>query len=206
MPGATEKPTLPETPPEPAWDVAHLFPAQGRWSEEEYLGLDTNRLVEFSDGHIEVLPMPTMSHQLMSAFLFGRLLAFVTANGLGTVLYAAFRIRLWPGKFREPDVVFMRSEHAARMSDPFWDGADLVMEIVSEDDRRRDLEIKREEYARAGIPEYWIVDPREGCITVLRLGDGAYVEHGAFRRGERATSDSLPGFAVAVDEVLAQRL
>ena len=100
----------------------------------------------------------------------------------------------------------MRSDHAARIGDPFWDGADLVMEIVSEDDRRRDLEIKREEYAQAGIPEYWIVAPQEECITVLRLRDGAYVEHGAFRRGERASSHSLTGFAVAVDEVLAQRL
>jgi len=87
MPGATEKPTLPETPPEPAWDVAHLFPAQGQWSEEEYLGLDTNRLVEFSDGRIEVLPMPTTSHQMVVAFLYGRLLAFVTATGLARIFH-----------------------------------------------------------------------------------------------------------------------
>ncbi len=42
--------------PEPAWEVAHLFPAQGHWSEEEYLALNTNRLVEFDQGVIEVLP------------------------------------------------------------------------------------------------------------------------------------------------------
>lgn len=49
--------------PEPAWDIARIFPRQGTCSEEEYLALETNRLVECSHGHIEKLPMPTQSHQ-----------------------------------------------------------------------------------------------------------------------------------------------
>ncbi|MFN3333532.1 MAG: Uma2 family endonuclease, partial [Caldilinea sp.] len=51
---------------EPAWEVALLFPAQGAWSEEDYLYLDTNHLVEFSDGKIEVLPMPSDKHQAIA--------------------------------------------------------------------------------------------------------------------------------------------
>ena len=52
----------------------------------------------------------------------------------------------------------MLAEHADRMAEEYWRGADLVMEVVSggEDDRRRDLETKVAEYARARIPEYWI--------------------------------------------------
>src|SRR3954454_25249648 len=92
---------------EPAWDVAHLFPDQGTWSEEEYLALNVNRLVEFSHGSLEVLAMPTTSHQLIVAALYRALLAFVTAQELGTVLFAPLRVRLWPGKFREPDLVFL---------------------------------------------------------------------------------------------------
>ena len=42
-------------PDEPAWDVALLFPTQGNWTEDDYLELDTNRLVEFSHGFVEVL-------------------------------------------------------------------------------------------------------------------------------------------------------
>ena len=51
------------------------------------------------------------------------------------------------------------------------DGADLAIEVVSEgaEARERDLETKRAEYARAGISEYWIVDPQESRITVLTL-------------------------------------
>src|SRR5438046_2969712 len=44
--------------PEPTWEIAYLFPNQGHWSEEEYLALDGNQLVEFSRGFLEVLPVP----------------------------------------------------------------------------------------------------------------------------------------------------
>jgi Uma2 family endonuclease len=188
---------------EPAWEVAHLFPAQGSWSEEEYLALKGNRLVEFSQGTIEVLPMPTMAHQLIVGFLYRAVLDFVSARALGTVLFAPLRVRLWPGKIREPDVVFLRREQKARMGNECWEGADLVMEVVSDDDRGRDLETKRREYAQAAIPEYWIVDPRDRRIIVLTLSDGRYREHGAFAVGDTARSVLLPGLEVDVAQVLA---
>jgi Uma2 family endonuclease len=194
--------------PEPTWEVAYLFPAQGDWSEEEYLALPGNRLVEFSDGLVEVLRVPTTSHQLLVAYLYGLLLAFANQGDLGTVLFAPVRVRLGRRKFREPDVVFMRKQHAGRIGDDYWDGADLVMEVVSDDeeDRRRDLDTKRREYARAGIPEYWIVDPRDGHILVLRLSGKRYTLHGDFPRGTVASSHLLPRFTVPVDAALAQRL
>src|SRR5207253_2015602 len=100
---------------EPTWEVAYLFPAQGTWSEEEYLTLNGNRLVEFSQGVLEVLPVPTTSHQLVVAYLYGLLLAFVSGRDLGTVLFAPLRVRLWRRKFREPDIVVMLKEHAGRI-------------------------------------------------------------------------------------------
>lgn len=188
---------------EPAWDVARLFPAQGTWSDEEYLALPTNHLVEFSHGWLEVLPLPTQSHQLIVLFLYRALLTFAESQALGVVLVAPLRVRLWPGKFREPDIVFMRTEQAHRRSEAFWDGADLVMEVVSPENRQHDLETKRRDYAQAGIPEYWIVDPQEERILVLALAGHGYQLHGAFGRGEMATSPSLPGFTVSVDAVFA---
>lgn len=202
------KPTRATGEPEPAWDVAYLFPAQGTWSEEEYLALNGNRLVEFSRGFVEVLPMPTTSHQLLVAYLYGLLLAFVSGRDLGTVLFAPLRVRLWRGKFREPDVVFMFKEHADRIGEEYWHGADLVMEVVSEhdEDRRRDLQIKRREYARAGIAEYWLVDREEGRITVLRLSGRRYAVHGEFLGGTSAASHLLPGFTVDVTAAFSRRV
>jgi Uma2 family endonuclease len=188
---------------EAAWEVAYLFPAQGSWSEEEYLALTGNRLVESSQGSIEVLSTATMAHQLVVAFLYRTLLDFVGPRELGTVVFAPLRVRLWPGKFREPDVVFLLKEHRPRMGNEFWEGADLVVEVVGDDDRRRDVETKRREYAQAGIPEYWIVEPREARITVLRLSEGRYAEHGIFGRGARAASLLLDGFGIDVNAVFA---
>ena len=190
---------------EPAWDVARLFPDQGAWDEEDYLSLSTNRLVELSDGHVEVLPMPTMLHQAIVQFLSNVLLAFATAGGLGRVLFAPLRVRLRPGKYAEPDVVFMSAAHRDRMNNRFWDGADLVMEIVSdgEQDRHRDYVAKRAAYAAAGIPEYWIIDPQDAIITVLTLRGTEYVVHGTFRSGDVATSVLLPDFSVNVTATFA---
>lgn len=191
--------------PKPEWEVARLLPARGAWSENEYLDLDTNRLVEFSNGRLEVLPLPTQSHQLIVLCLARLLAAFAATRGLGMALIAALPVRLWRRKFREPDVVFMLAENAARRHEKLWEGADLVMEGVSPDpkSRRRDRQTKRREYARAGIPEYWIVDPEEQRILVLSLSGETYQVHGEFGPGTEATSALLPGFSVAVDEVFA---
>lgn len=189
---------------EPTWEIARLFPLQGEWTEEAYLALDTNHLVELSDGCLEFLTMPMYFHQWIVRFLFKLLDAYVEAHSLGAVLFAPLWVRLWPGKIREPDILYLRPERY-RNRQRFPEGADLAVEIVSDspEDRKRDLVTKREEYARAGISEYWIIDPQERRITVLVLRGTAYQVHGEFTPGMQATSVLLPGFAVDVAAVFA---
>ena len=55
---------------EPAWEIVELFPPKGEWEEEDYFALPGNRLIELSEGSIEVLPMPTVFHQMIVAFLY----------------------------------------------------------------------------------------------------------------------------------------
>jgi Uma2 family endonuclease len=181
------------------------LPRQGEWSAEEYLWLTdyTNRLIEFTDGYIEVLPIPTNRHQLILRFL---LLAFMgEVEPPGRVLFAALRLYLNDTKYREPDLLLLLDANDPRGQDRYWHGADLVLEVVSDDDPERDLVVKRRDYAGAGIPEYWIVNPLDETIAVLVLRDGAYVEHGVFARGQQATSMLIPGFSVAVSQVFDVR-
>jgi Uma2 family endonuclease len=182
-------------------DLAARWLEAGSWNEQEYLTLPGNRRVELAGGTIEVLPPPTDEHQATAAFLFASLHVFVSAYDLGKVRLAPMRLRLWPGTFRVPDVIFLAtgSEHLRRVQ--YWSGADLVMEVVNDDDRERDLVTKRQEYAQAGIDEYWTIDAREQRVTVLRRDGESYVEHGVFARGHDATSVRLPGFAIAVRQV-----
>jgi Uma2 family endonuclease len=85
-----------------------------------------------------------------------------------------------------------------RCQDRFWTGADLVAEVVSKDKPSRDLQVKKRDYAQAGIPEYWIVNPLDETVIVYRLQGKRYVRHGLFRRGQKATSALLPGFTLDV--------
>lgn len=189
---------------EPAWDIAQLFPAQGEWTTEDYLALETNRLIEFSHGHVEVLPMPSVLHQRIVRMLFQILEKFVMEHNLGEVLFAPVSVQLWPGKYREPDVVFISAAHRERITPQYLIGADLVMEVISPDDRNRDVVKKRREYAQAGIPEYWIVDPERREIMVLILDADHYAEHGVFGQGDQATSRLITGFRVEVSSVFAE--
>ncbi len=177
-----------------------LTPLQGLWTEEQYLKLTdgTNCLIEFTDGEIEVLPMPTERHQAILEFLFFALRTFILPLG-GKVRFAPLRVQVRTDKYREPDILLLRDARDPRRQDRYWLGADLVVEIVSPDNPERDTVTKRADYAAAGIPEYWIVNPEAETVTVLTLAGGSYTDHGGFGRGTQATSALLVGFAVEVD-------
>jgi Uma2 family endonuclease len=195
----------PSQPGEPTWEVLQLFPRQGQWTEAEYLTLENTRPMELVGGCLELLPMPTLLHQLIVQFLLDALRSAVVSRGEGgLVVIAPLPIRLFPGTLREPDVVFFER---SRIRDPKQppEGADLVIEVVSEgrDNHKRDWEDKRADYARAGIVEYWIVDPEDEVISVLVLENGAYREDQRCGTAERAVSRLMPEFQVAVAAVFA---
>ncbi len=182
--------------------LCDILPSQGAWSDDAYLWLTdhTGRLIEFTDGHVEELPMPTDTHQAVLAFLYRLFHDHLEPRG-GIVRFSALRMRIREGKFREPDLLMLRDRSDPRRQDRYWLGADLVVEVVSPDAPERDLVEKRADYAEGGIPEYWIADPRNETITVLTLEGGAYVQHGVFGRGGVSTSPLLAVFAADVSAV-----
>jgi len=200
MASATQPTT--ELPSAQEWKdlLEQILPPQGEWSEEEYLVLTDhrNRLVEFTDGFLEILPMPTDKHQGILGFLYLAFLGFIDPRG-GKVRFSPLRLRIRPGKFREPDLLLSAAD--PRRQNRFWLGADLALEVVSEEKPERDLVDKRGDYAEGRVPEYWIVNPQTETITVLRLRGDAYEEAGIYRRGESAASMLLPDFSLAVAAV-----
>ncbi len=179
-----------------------LLPLQGLWTEEQYIELtnQSNHLIEFVDGAIEVLPRPTSAHQSMLLLLYEHFKAAIQRLG-GKVLVAPLRLQVRPGAFREPDILMLLDASDPRYQDAYWRGADLVVEIVSPDRPERDTVEKPRDYAAAGIPEYWIVNPLEERITVLTLDGEAYRTFGESGRGEQAHSKLLVEFSVSVDDV-----
>jgi Uma2 family endonuclease len=190
-----------------AWEIATLYPQQGRWTEEEYLSFtdSINRFIEFTDGRLEFLTRPTTEHQLIAKFLFRALDSHVETRNLGEVLFAVLRVYIREGKYREPDLAFKRNENLSEKDSRYFHGSDLVVEIVSDDaeSHQRDHETKVQDYAEARIPEYWIVDPQQQKITVLALEGDSYVEHCVTMRSGTVSSRLLAEFSVDTAAVFA---
>jgi Uma2 family endonuclease len=117
------------------------------------------------------------------------------------VLFAGARLEVGDQVFREPDVLFIPEEWARYVHKEFAERAALVIEVLSESNREHDLQTKRTEYGRAGIPEYWIVDPDSQRIAVLVLESDNYVVRSEAGSGGFVSSTILPGFSVAVSAV-----
>jgi len=191
---------------EPIWRLAKQFPAQGEWTVDEYLALVTDGLVEYVDGCLEFPPMPTKTHARVLRFLCNLLQAFVDARGLGETFSAGYPVKVPNNRFREPDVVCILNRQQAAAGEQFASAADLVVEVVSRNDPDHDWVTKKAEYAAAGIPEYWIADPRDKSLTIFTLDEGAteYREAGRHQEGDVAASVLLDGLTVDVAAVFEQ--
>jgi len=190
------------TTPRWAVEIAQLWPPKGEWTEADYFALpDTNRFVELSEGELVMPPHPTHTHQLIVLELATAMRAFVQQKDLGIVQIAPLPVRLWPGKIREPDILFVAGEHADRIGEQVYGPPDLVVEVLSPATQRTDRQEKTTEYARAGVREYWMVDPKAGTIEVLVLREGHYRLLGKWGEGGTARSEVLEGFEVAVKEI-----
>lgn len=188
----------------PTWELADFFfPHQGDWTVDSYLRLDTNWLIEFTDGFLDVLPMPEEIHFYVQRFIFAAVEAFLATRRKGVAHVAPFKIRIRSDAFREPDVCILIDEADPRRGRKYWGGADMVIEVVSPGGEIRDYYEKRSDYADAGIPEYWIVDPFKKELLVLRLTDAEYAVHAMLRPGQVAESAVMAGFQLDVGACFA---
>ncbi|MEW6277764.1 MAG: Uma2 family endonuclease [Candidatus Eremiobacterota bacterium] len=177
---------------------------------EEYLAeAEGPALVEWENREIVRLMPPKRWHQDL-VLMLGSLMGHYTALlGLGRVLVAPFEMKIRPdGNAREPDVLFVASEHLDRLAAERLNGpADLIVEVLSDDSASRDRGEKFYEYEEGGVGEYWLCDPRPGKqrIEGYRLEGGRYRPLSADARG-RLCSSVLPGFWFEEAWLTADRL
>ncbi len=136
-----------------------------RLTWDDYLArAPESALAEWVDGEILEHVPPVFRHQVVAAFLFTLLHRFTQLFGLGQVLHAPFAMRLLPeGPAREPDVLFVVRANSERFRRTHLEGpADIVVEVVSEDSVVRDRVEKFDEYQRAGVLKYRVIDVRPG--------------------------------------------
>jgi Uma2 family endonuclease len=183
-------------------EVAELWPRQGQWTETDYFNLpDSNRLVELSEGEISIMPPPSFTHQRIVDALHSALKAFVQQHDLGVTAFAPLAVRLWPGKIREPDILFYAHASRSRIGELVSGPPDLAVEVISPGTRRQDRHDKFYEYAQAGIAEYWLVDLEAQSVEVYTLDEGVYTLLVQARAGGTAFSQLLDGFTISGDAI-----
>jgi Uma2 family endonuclease len=167
---------------------------------DEFWDLDTDGgpKVEWVAGEAIVHMTTLTRHARQNGFSFNLLSGFVRIFDLGEVFsdQLGMDIPVRPS-VRAPDILFVAREHAALLQRRgLFAAADLIMEFASKDSITRDYREKYEEYRRAGVREYIIVDSREGKerFVFYRLdANGDYAEVPPDAEG-RYHSSVLPGF------------
>ncbi|MFN0072237.1 MAG: Uma2 family endonuclease [Chloroflexota bacterium] len=146
------------------------FRAEDIWDTPD----DGNRY-EVIDGELYVSPPPSFDHQLAVSELFLQLGVHIKSHRLGTLLPAPLGVILGVGAGVQPDLVYISQQRSNIIMPRGIEGApDLVIEVLSPSTMNRDRGVKMTQFAQAGIPHYWIVDPRSHRLEAYQLTDEGY--------------------------------
>ncbi len=148
---------------------------------DEYAALDGTGFTELVEGRVVPSPSSGRRHDMAVCLLAAQLerqlprgLAFVVANDVDLGLSPDDG----PGFARRPDLLVVDRAAFGR-ADRLFQAKDVVLvaEVVAPGSRRTDYRVKRDEYADAGIPHYWIVDLAEPVsLVACRSGECGYVD------------------------------
>jgi Uma2 family endonuclease len=176
------------------------WPEQGQWTYKDWerLPSDGNKY-EVIDGVLYVTPSPITMHQFSSNRLATMMTNYADAQDLGYICTAPMDVRLpnQPVPF-QPDILFIRAERREIIQQWIEGVPDLAVEIISPSSASYDRAAKFRIYEEAGVPEYWIVDPRARTVEVFVLEENEYVLLGRWNANEAASSRVLAGFEVPV--------
>ena len=174
-------------------------PAKPKMTYEEFLAwADEDTLAEWVDGEVVMSSPASSRHQEIVGFLSTVIGMFVRQRELGVAMLAPFQMKLLDSG-REPDLIFVAARHVDRLRNTYLDGpADLAIEVLSPESVSRDRGEKFYEYARGGVPEYWLIDPLRKWAEFYRLGAlGLYEPIFSGREGI-FHSEAVPGFWLRV--------
>ncbi|WP_231133259.1 Uma2 family endonuclease [Capillibacterium thermochitinicola] len=101
----------------------------------------------------------------------------------------------------QPDLLVICDQENIKEDDTYMGTPTLVVEILSEKTRSRDLIKKLDLYMQSGVEEYWIVNPFAEEITVYWFKEREIENSTTFKKGERAASFVFPGLGIDVNAV-----
>jgi Uma2 family endonuclease len=179
-------------------------PESGAWTYEDLLRLpDDGKRYEIIEGMLYEMPSPLLAHAQVIANLIAALLPVVARLG-GRWFTAPLDVFIPGGNPVQPDVIVILPDGAARTVRRSVQGPpDLAIEVLSPSNRGHDRLTKRALYARAGVREYWIVDPENRSIDILTLHLDAFHRIQAASAADRLESPLLPSLSIAAADIFA---
>ncbi len=184
----------------------------GRYSYADYLTWEMDEMVELIKGKIfkRDIAAPALNHQRISMRLSVQLFNFLKGKTC-QVFHAPFDVRLPVKSRKNQDIDTVVQPDICVVCDPDkLDAAgcigapDLVVEILSPGNNKRELKNKFEVYEEAGVKEYWVIHPNEQTLLIYSLIDGKYQASRFFVSGDEITSACLPGFSLDLEDVFGQ--
>ena len=182
-----------------------------RMSVDEFLDLpetDDKLRLELDDGELYVMPRPRRVHQFLTLQLGTYIVNYLdsfTEPPAEVYFELVTILSREPRRVLVPDLCIFLREHTDIFVRGYAEGPpDIVIEILSSD-RNRDLVRKRQLYAEAGVPEYWIFDYENDTVTPLELQGGQYVERGILTSDDTLTTPLLPGLDIPLADLFHHR-
>ena len=186
-------------------EINEALPEYQRYTYEDYCSWDDDKRWELIDGFPYAMSAPNRKHQEISGNIFSLLHNFLKGNPC-KVYAAPFDVRLnadtYDDTVVQPDLLVVCDK--SKLNNKGCTGApDMVIEILSPSTAMLDRFLKFNQYLRAGIKEYWIVDPDSRTVSVYILKNGEYVAH-AYGNGEPIPVHVLKGCTIDMQEVFEE--
>lgn len=176
----------------------------GAWTYDDLFSLpEDGRRYEIIEGELYEMPAPNSLHATVIMNLITFLLQIVGRLD-GRVYTASIDVFVPGGDPVQPDILVILPSSPARVVRRGVEGPpDLVVEVLSPSNRGHDLLTKRALYGRAGVREYWIVDPEARTAEILVL-DGDVLRGSQIATGDdTVVSPSLGGAQIPLTSVFA---
>ena len=169
---------------------------------------DDGQRHELIDGEHYVTPSPNMKHQAVLGNLHFLIRDHLEAQPSGRVFMAPFDVVFTDFDVVEPDLLYMSRERAADILTPkhVRGTPELVVEIGSPSTRKRDETIKRRLYERAGVLEYWFVDPDVDTVRIYRRAGESFARavELSLEAHDVLASPLLPGLEMALAQIFRE--
>jgi Uma2 family endonuclease len=191
--------------------IKEPFSAYGSYSYADYLSWQLDEMVELIRGSVfKQAAAPRLIHQRISGKIFHQIYTFLQGKNC-EVFTAPFDVRL-PISSKDLDKIdTVVQPDLCVVCDPekldelgCVGAPDLIIEILSPGNNKKELQLKYEVYEASGVKEYWIIHPDERTLLIYTLEGGTYQPSRLFTLGDQVKSQALAGFVLDLNEVFGE--